>query len=203
MSWAGCRISCLGDYADEPPGMVSEAEYEERDTYKALAKNPQRVLYYFLKKTSRAYEYPFRSVELRVVRMLVDRPKPASPVFRNLTKREYIREDVGMGGHHTKCSFFGRVLLARICWSTDPSSAMKYDMCNGKWAGDRIDCVELQNLESVLGGQLDNHDGNQEEQRPWKDITSEAYSLLHDIYDANSGASDMCCGYTPEESETI
>lgn len=122
-------------------------DYEKRETYDSL--DPQRVIYSFLKKTSKPYKYPFRSIELRVVRMLLDRPKPASPVYRNFTKREYIREDIDMMGDHVKCSFFGRVLFAHICWSSDGSISMIYDggLHQGKWAGDRIDCVELQDLD--------------------------------------------------------
>ncbi|KAF8991547.1 hypothetical protein BDQ17DRAFT_1433038 [Cyathus striatus] len=77
-------------------------------------------------------------------------------MLRNLSKKEYIREDgtpevlVGM-------SSLGQALFARICWSSDgmptsmPIPKEISSIRRGAWAGDRFDVVlyedVMQNLE--------------------------------------------------------
>jgi hypothetical protein len=201
MLWSGCRIGCIGDYVyDTPPGMLTDADFAELKAYAATtgANNPQAKLFAFLNETflmapfsrpsSERWRFCFHDIECRVLSALCDRPLLLSPVLRNLTKREYIREDrdtlVKLGRANVFGQVLGQVLLARICWSSNPSTSMAYDgnLHRGEWAGDRVDCVEFQDFEKEdLSAKSDDHDG---EQRPWKDITKEAWGLLLDIYNA-------------------
>ncbi|EDR04036.1 uncharacterized protein LACBIDRAFT_330974 [Laccaria bicolor S238N-H82] len=64
-------------------------------------------------------------------------------ILRNLTKKQYVRDD-------PTSTTLGTVLLARICWSSDPSRSMAYeghDLTRGVWAGDRFDITTLDRLE--------------------------------------------------------
>jgi hypothetical protein len=199
MLWSGCRIGCIGDYVyDTPPGMLTDADFAELKTYAATTDtdDPQTKLFEFLDKTfltapiSRPsiewWRFRFHGIEGRVLSALCDRPLLLSPVLRNLTKREYIREDRDTLAKFGRANVFGEVLLARICWSSDPYISMTYDgnLHRGEWAGNRLDCVEFQDFEKEdLSGKSDHHERG--EHRPWKDITEEAWGLLADIYEAD------------------
>lgn len=219
--WARCRIACIGDSVrDTPPGLLSNTDLANLETWvmefrdKSWTKDVRRGLSAFLcasfsiKKDRRLQlegdvlsakrHFALGSVERLVADTLLDQPQPDSPVFRNLTKREYIREDKDM---LTKIGDFGsdledyidcdmlfeKVLLAQICWSADPTNSMDYKgvLHRGQWAGDRLDCVEMQYFGRERSAQLD---GDKSELRPWKDITKEAWALLLDIYKAEADA---------------
>jgi hypothetical protein len=213
MLWSGCRIVCYGDKGNNaPPGMLTDVDYQELKAYAATTgqeDDPLRVLVKFLDHKSTTLSIPseqeggfsfyklgYYSIERRALKALRDRPLLRSPVLRNLTKREYIRQDRNILAKLRRVNLLvlgrgnmlGLVLLTRICWSSDPSIDLEYDggLHRGEWAGDRVDCVEFQDFKKDLSGQSDDQDG---EQRPWKDITKEAWGLLVDIYAAMQRAS--------------
>lgn len=99
-------------------------------------------------------------------------PQP-SVILRNLTKREYTREDA------SQCGSLDHQLIARCCWSTyigsivlDPEPESLY---HGPWAGDRFDVVLMKDLECVLG-----NDGKvvRVPKEEWKDVTDEIMELI-------------------------
>ncbi|KAI0796132.1 hypothetical protein C8Q75DRAFT_745325 [Abortiporus biennis] len=79
------------------------------------------------------------------------------PVLCNISKRVYVNiKDY----YNTKSGIsWMDILASNICWSSDPSSAMRYDVTRGKWAGDRFALRPLSQLHE-LGGEGD-----------WKNIT--------------------------------
>lgn len=101
-------------------------------------------------------------------------------ILRNLSRRQFVRSDsLAVIGTDRFCGL-GRALLARICWSTDPSCAMSYDgdITRGVWAGDRFDIVRL----SELGDTLEevNNSG-------WKDVTKEVREEMIEIWKSEYG----------------
>ncbi|KAL4929387.1 uncharacterized protein BDV17DRAFT_74515 [Aspergillus undulatus] len=70
--------------------------------------------------------------------------RPCGRVLRNLTTKEYVRED-GLAGGIT----LGHIVLLQICWSSDPSTSIqggKY-LARGEWAGHLFDIVPLRTVE--------------------------------------------------------
>jgi hypothetical protein len=197
MRWAGCRISLIGEYSFYTRPVMNDDVVEELKMWTAThcegyTGNPRRYLYAFLTHAFRRVKYPhlelprkFRpeSVESRVLKALLEAPLPPSPVFRNLTSREYICEDKEMLRRlGTDDAVFGQVLLARMCWSSDSSTLMAYTgpLHYGKWAGDQVDCVDYHDFKREMAGKKEKYPYEE----PWTDITVEAWGLLVDIYRA-------------------
>lgn len=94
-------------------------------------------------------------------------------ILRNLTTREYTREDDKTFGD------LEHRLLSRICWSTEIGSRSwvgpKY-LYNGAWAGHSFDVVPLQDRELIEGpdGKVVRVDG-------WKDMTDAIRREMDDI----------------------
>ncbi|EIM91740.1 uncharacterized protein STEHIDRAFT_106461 [Stereum hirsutum FP-91666 SS1] len=105
-------------------------------------------------------------------------------ILRNLTKKEYTREDAGPSG-----SLCHR-LIVRSCWAEYIGSIDIYpepeSLCHGSWAGNRFDIVPLEDLELVLG-----KDGKVERVEGWTDVTSEDREEI----DAICRAEDMSSHY--------
>lgn len=98
-------------------------------------------------------------------------------VLRNLTKKEYTREDDGQGGS------FEHRLIVRSCWSTyigsiclDPEPERLY---HGPWAGDRFDIVPIGDLELMKGP-----DGKVLKVAGWKDVTDELRREIDELFEA-------------------
>ncbi|KAL2814421.1 hypothetical protein BJX63DRAFT_392231 [Aspergillus granulosus] len=75
------------------------------------------------------------SGSLRTIRSAT---RPCGRVLRNLTTKEYVRED-GLSGGIT----LGHVALLKICWSSDPSAYVQGEesLTRGEWVGHRFDVV--------------------------------------------------------------
>ncbi|KAF9464921.1 hypothetical protein BDZ94DRAFT_452456 [Collybia nuda] len=210
--WAGDRIICLGDYAqDLPKGTLTDDETRlfARLTRQAGSDNsegndsgvteekdiPDKTgpirLYdiaeeYFEKPKGEYFSGEFYSDEVYVL--------------RNLTKREYVRADevilhrdeidgpsLGRSavGHRPG---LGEVLLSRISWSTDSTANMSYDeegdgITRGVWAGDRFDIQPIESITSDSG-----------HVRGWKNVSKEVAEEITAIWTSEYGDSWMDCG---------
>jgi hypothetical protein len=104
-------------------------------------------------------------------------PEPVM-VLRNLSKRVYLRSDTLPFTGRDRVWGFGRAILSRICWSTDPSVSMlcEGDIHRGVWAGDRFDVVELDDFGASI---------EELESSGWKDVTSEVREELIAIWKTN------------------
>ena len=93
----------------------------------------------------------------------------------NQTKKEYVTSMTAssiLPSMNAKCAFyFGRLLLCRICWSSDSSIAMsvKRDLHRGVWAGDRFVIVTTDVFEAMPSA------------KGWKDVSVEAAELLKEV----------------------
>ena len=96
-------------------------------------------------------------------------------ILQNLSKRVYVRSDtLSVTGSDAFCGL-GRVLMARICWSssdTGTSQEYKGGLHRGKWAGDRFDIIKLRDLDSSAG--------------KWEDVTKEVRADMLDLYNCNN-----------------
>jgi hypothetical protein len=107
----------------------------------------------------------------------IDRSKPDKGddhelILRNLTKRQYVRQNF-------TSTALGTVLLARICWSSDPSCAMGYDgheLTRGVWAGDRFDITTLDRLEEDVSTP-----------GVWTDVSKEVDDEMAGIWESELG----------------
>ncbi|KAK0214386.1 hypothetical protein IW262DRAFT_1405821 [Armillaria fumosa] len=128
-SWAGCRIMCIGDYAEGCPSNVLTSE--------EVAEINRPTFYGF---TCRYKEIrPTEWVDLR------------GKILRNLTKHVYVRRDVVVKelkrNHRGDPGDIGNIMLTNVCWSTDSDCTMIVDLSQGGWAGDRFDVVPLSSVE--------------------------------------------------------
>lgn len=99
-------------------------------------------------------------------------------MLRNLSKRVYVRSDTfSVGGRHGGNTWgFGRALVFRTTWSTDPSCSMCYDgLTRGVWAGDRFDVVKLTTFQTEAG------------EASWTDVTQEVKDEMTEIAKSEFG----------------
>ena len=109
-------------------------------------------------------------------------PEPGhanSRVLRNLSKRVFVRSDtlneIMIGRPENRG--LGSVLVAHICWSTNPNTATPYeDLHRGIWAGDRFDIVPLKDFD--LHAEETGGPG-------WEDVTASVASTMVDIWEAD------------------
>ncbi|KAA8894301.1 hypothetical protein FN846DRAFT_974739 [Sphaerosporella brunnea] len=100
-------------------------------------------------------------------------------VLRNLTTKEYVRRSVVGPGVNGPFSYgggvgLGHVLLSRICWSSDSSTAMSWDgIHRGIWAGHKFDITAITAIEG---------------DDSWKDVSVEAYEDIKAIWKSEYGA---------------
>ncbi|KAK0220857.1 hypothetical protein EDD85DRAFT_1028711 [Armillaria nabsnona] len=151
-SWAGCRIICLGDYMIKcPPNVLTSEELAEIEK---LPENTEteggKTLYALATGHYKHVSYRIRWRNLRGM------------VLRNRTKRVYVRRDAVREGLASREGDIGNVLLTNISWSDVPSCAMEVDLSRGAWAGDRLDVVPLNVVET-----------NEE----WEDVTEDQVKL--------------------------
>jgi hypothetical protein len=115
--WIGDRIICLGNYHNDlPTGLLSPEEQAELDE----VGDDYSSLYYFARETYLEMEWPYYN----------GRQDSQMFVLRNLSKNEYVREEVirceTLRGRRIQTIGLGEVLLSRISWSTDNSCSMSY-----------------------------------------------------------------------------
>lgn len=139
--------------------------------------------------------WAFRGVDVTrwhtVDRMLQDAYTYKDVVLCNLSKAEYVRGD-GIDKFSSFASQkqpgvsvnLGHVVLANICWSSDPSCAMTDEisakLTRGQWAGDRFEVTSFSSLREGI---------------EWKDVTKREVKWLADIFAANFGEEE----YDPDE----
>jgi hypothetical protein len=104
-------------------------------------------------------------------------------VLRNLTTQEFVKSTaVAVAphlhkGHKIFGLGFGEVLVARICWSSDPSCAMPYegDIHRGVWAGHCFDIVSLATLKA------------EDPELTWRDVSEEVMQEVGAIWESEFG----------------
>lgn len=142
----------------------------------AWVNNPR--VYGFFTNTKRYSHYgnsiDSDETDAEEVEAYLEPPEPIM-VLRNLSKRVYLRSDTLPFTRYDTVWGFGRAVLSRICWSTDPSVSMvcQGDISRGVWAGDRFDVVELDDFIEEI------------ESSGWKDVTSEVREELIALWTSN------------------
>ncbi|KAG8994353.1 hypothetical protein FRB94_012908 [Tulasnella sp. JGI-2019a] len=151
--WAGDRLICIGDYADNddmPPGALTREEmtilkdnrinlyrygfsFEQIDGEKLWGPDGG-----FFNRLSWVEKMQFEAIVGSGDEMVDD------VVLCNLSKQEYfwleIVKEHGRAG-------FGAFLLSQICWSSDSSVSMRSDhVFQGRWAGDRFEIITINRL---------------------------------------------------------
>ncbi|KAF8993371.1 hypothetical protein BDQ17DRAFT_1546090 [Cyathus striatus] len=161
---AGDRVLCLGAYSsldDLLNGLITDHELAKLERY-----DDERL---YDTVNSRYNEGP------NIGRYYADY---SNIILRNLSKKEFVRGD-GLGKWRgvSKISI-GHTLLARICWSSDPSASMYIPddlphITRGAWAGDRFDLVLRDDVAGVL------------ESDEWKDTTEELKTYVVKLFQAD------------------
>jgi hypothetical protein len=200
--WARHRLICVGDYLkneDIPHGLLTSEEQEELNqgyddpeglepTIYGLAldrfqvvekKRPLFLLHHQFRSHTNDFDTRVNYGVLKdIVKWLdhesdIDKSKPKGDselILRNLTKKQYVRAN-------STSTALGTVLLARICWSSDPSCSMAYDgheLTRGVWAGDRFDITTLDQLEEGTTG-------------VWTDVSKEVDDEMEGIWESEFG----------------
>ena len=205
--WAGHRLICVGDCVeneDIPHGLLTPEEQEElnqkdeydpnctlsiyslaRNRFQHIEKKQPLHLYSFFDKFRvhgdlfewRIGRDVFEDIAIWLDdKSSIDTAKPDDYdhqlILRNLTKKQYVRDN-------STSTALGTVLLARICWSSNPSCAMAYDeheLTRGVWAGDRFDITTLDRLED-------------DERTPglWTDVSKEVDDEMARIWESEYG----------------
>jgi hypothetical protein len=201
--WARHRLICVGNYLeneDIPHGLLTSEEQEELNqreddsnypeglelTIYCLARNRFPVVEKKRPLHPASFHDQFRTrgnifitrinynVFKDIVKWLdIDKSKPKGDselILRNFTKKQYVRDN-------STSTALGTVLLARICWSSDPSCAMAYDgheLTRGVWAGDRFDITTLDQLEKGTTG-------------VWTDVSKEVDDEMAGIWESEYG----------------
>ncbi|SJL16509.1 uncharacterized protein ARMOST_20035 [Armillaria ostoyae] len=151
-SWAGCRIMCLGDYMINcPPNVLTSEELAEIEKLPENTETERGKTLYSL--ATEHYKHVSNRIRWGDLRGMV---------LRNRTKRVYVRRDEVLEALASREGDIGNVLLTNISWSDDPSCAMRLDLSRGAWAGDRLDVVPLNVVET-----------NEE----WEDVTEDQIKL--------------------------
>ena len=189
--WAGSRIICVGEYTETlPEGFLSDEEAEElrrlngppsdgrineinllnfRDHYDSL-NNHVHMPYERL--------WGLSWEERRVFSQIIDGTSyewENGWVLMNLSTMEYVTSKVAsriLFINPTDGCCFGQLILARICWSSDGGTAMRFDgpLHQGVWAGDRFRIVTT----DVFKARTSDGEG-------WEDVSVEAAKWLRDI----------------------
>ena len=192
--WAGTRIIVAGDYGvDVPEGLISEEEKEEwsRLYLKNVGEEFEDLNLYEVfprlvggsgGNTSEDYQrYRRLSWEERSLARTITKKKAYQYrwekgwVLMNQTKKEYVTSmaasSILPSIDATVAHCFGRLILCRICWSTDSSVAMYFEggLHRGVWAGDRFMIVTVDDFEAMPSA------------KGWKDVSVEATEWLKEI----------------------
>ncbi|OBZ68049.1 hypothetical protein A0H81_11852 [Grifola frondosa] len=192
-SWAGDRIVCIGDYAesDDLP-MLTLSERQELSTKK------HNNLYQYASNEFTVAGDPVKwapdaklvarlsSHEQMMLRRIVDYPQDSQWVLCNLTKGQYITgeaiedlfgEPPSLGPEHFTTFGFGHVLLAHICWSSDPTTGINCyrALSYGDWAGDEFEITTMQEMKSCEG------------EEPWEDVSDSFLEEINDLWEQEYG----------------
>ena len=193
--WAGTRIIIVGDQGDDvPEGLISEEEKEEwgRLYLKNVGEGFETLSLYEVfcwlhdglwKDTSKDYQRPRRlSSKERSLAHTITKGgayqyrSEKGWVLMNQTKKEYVTSMAASSilpssMSPTWANCFGRLILCRICWSSDSSVAMSVsaDLHRGVWAGDRFVIVTVDDFEAMPSA------------KGWKDVSVETAELLKEV----------------------
>ncbi|KAG8991158.1 hypothetical protein FRB94_012703, partial [Tulasnella sp. JGI-2019a] len=169
--WAGVlspeEMAMITDDSDEDYNLYSYVE----DNFEVVDRNRLSNLLQgdidFTHRLSQVERQQYRTV----VNMAGE--SPSASVLCNLSKREYLRQETIKA--HGRAGF-GTFLLARICWSWDPSVSMKYTggIHRGIWAGDRF---EITTIDAMKGGVTN-----------WKDVSEEMGKEMATIWEIEFGS---------------
>ncbi|PIA12568.1 hypothetical protein COEREDRAFT_51894 [Coemansia reversa NRRL 1564] len=180
--WAGERIICIGDYADDcPEDFLTDEEINDIDNinlYEYCGNFEKPIVYKQLKPEyyTRAYRYISKSnLGINLLEKLLPINKPvyaedSKSILVNLTTNEYVR--ASKIPRPTKFEF-GHILLLQICWSSDPSMSIAYnyppenedkEIHRGPWAGHRFEITEIKNIDNTF-----------------KDVSDEVISKISEI----------------------
>ncbi|TFK53816.1 hypothetical protein OE88DRAFT_1285046 [Heliocybe sulcata] len=164
--WGGDRVICVGDYAEDlPDGILSKEEMDNLETDSAW----DGSLYHYAWEEYDDYELQIRSLLVRVkghIASLQSSPSEMkawqqliTPLEELLdvywTRQDYLRDDQWILCNLSQKEYargaylkemvgdalsLGDVVLSQICWSQDPSTALRYkgNIYQGRWAGDRF-----------------------------------------------------------------
>lgn len=188
--WAGHRLICLGDYAqddDLPPGVLSPEDelclYEAETSLREFSEESLPKLDEGRRSALRAGNWEFltglswveRAQYDAIVRIANFRgcdSELRESLLCNLTKREYVRQEAAEA--HGQAGL-GEFLLARICWSSDPSASMSYEgeIHRGVWAGDEFEVTTFDRLRGGSEG--------------WKDVSDEMSREMEDMWESEYG----------------
>ena len=112
-------------------------------------------------------------------------PANQSWILRNLTTKEYVHSGAiavkpeHICGPHIGCLGFGEVVLSRICWSPEDSTAMGYQgkIHQGVWAGHKFDITTVSRHRQSLS-----------DETTWKDVSTEVAAEIAQIWEAEYGS---------------
>ncbi|TFY70225.1 hypothetical protein EVG20_g2775 [Dentipellis fragilis] len=204
LSWAGDRVTCMGDYAkidDYPPALQASEDFKGVDIYELASEEFGRipsslgargtlggtVLRNKLLGCFRGVRFWGIKISILESCVPVEDVKPSSLILRNLSKHEYVRYDslpvdLLAGIKHPGPVDLALAAFSQICWSWDPSIAINTDveLHRGGWAGDRLDIVPVAELEEVENGE----DG---EEVVWTDISERVAGELTSILKSEYG----------------
>jgi hypothetical protein len=172
-SWAGDRIICIGDYAEDyPPDLLTAGEVASLKA--KLDEDDSAINLYCI--TDDFHHCPTISTPEELCTDDIW-------VLRKLTKFEYVRADtLTVSGTPVRGAFtgfpgLGEVVLSRISWSTGNSTSMSYkgDITRGVWAGDRFDIRTIESTENPCNGEH------------WKDVSEEVTQEIFAIWESEYG----------------
>lgn len=85
-----------------------------------------------------------------------------------------------------ECWPLANILLAHICWSTNPSTGLRYekeDLHRGPWAGDRFDVCLLSTLqEEMTKGVAKASEDGVDPEKTWVDVTQQVNDHMDEIW---------------------
>ncbi|KAJ5469369.1 hypothetical protein N7539_008987 [Penicillium diatomitis] len=185
--WAGEPIVCVSEKTDPrdlPPNVLNavptptpnEQISHPPTPWSNYAKNSGPALSQRLQEWFLDYEahHPMGSAHRTEIltglkpEILAFYPQDQEWILRNLSTCEYVRGEVialkqeFIHGPQMEILGFSEILIARICWSSEPEKLGVYKNVNrGKWAGHRFDIAPLAWLEDDCGGEV------------WNDVSNE------------------------------
>jgi hypothetical protein len=165
--WANKHIICVGDYlekgnlpsiADQEGGKTLDNDDPEFGSMRpyGLAQNEYDYL------TDRFWRCHWQNKYGRHAIL------PAGRILRNLTTKQFVREDALTSGIG-----LGHIVLMRICWSSDPSTSITGGgyLTEGQWAGHRFDIVsEEMVIEEMVA------------EARWVDVTSKVLDEVDELW---------------------
>ena len=195
--WAGGRIICFGAFGEDlPDGLISEEEqeellrlnYEQEPSTTPLALivpfNLHSIVFENFGGVTEHFEVSYQrlrglsSKEQQILRQIIMETGykwENGWVLMNLSAQEYVTSKAASrilrSMNPTDAGCFGQLILSRICWSTDCSTAIHFDglLHRGVWAGDRFRIVTTEVFKTRTSGEK------------WKDVTVEATEWLKAI----------------------